>query len=217
MELGFQYYAFISYKHEDEKWAKWLQHKLENYKLPSIIRKEIPRLPRYIRPVFRDKTDLGVGQLTESLRKELELSQYLIVICSSEAAKSEWVGKEIDAFISMGRTDNIIPFISILVISVPIYSVVKHGSIYNKGLRKEGIIMKYDTWEIGEPCIKLNTAIQKKKNTSKNIHICSADGEFKEYNMEPEAVGLEIIYAPVEYNLYKNLKLEYTNFLNTKK
>lgn len=111
MEQGFQYYAFISYKHEDEKWAKWLQHKLENYRLPSIIRKEIPRLPRYIRPVFRDKTDLGVGQLTDSLRKELELSQHLIVICSPEAAKSEWVGKEIDSFISMGRTDHIIPFI----------------------------------------------------------------------------------------------------------
>lgn len=45
------------------------------------------------------------------MRKELELSQYLIVICSPEAAKSEWVGKEIDSFISMGRTGNIIPFI----------------------------------------------------------------------------------------------------------
>lgn len=111
MEQGFQYYAFISYKREDEKWAKWLQHKLENYRLPNIIRKEISRLPKYIRPVFRDKTDLGAGQLADSLRKELELSQYLIVICSPEASKSEWVGKEIDSFISMGRTDNIIPFI----------------------------------------------------------------------------------------------------------
>ena len=29
MEAGFEYYAFISYKREDEKWAKWLQNKLE--------------------------------------------------------------------------------------------------------------------------------------------------------------------------------------------
>ena len=40
METGFEYYAFISYKREDEKWAKWLQKKLEGYKLPTIIRKE---------------------------------------------------------------------------------------------------------------------------------------------------------------------------------
>ena len=77
--------------------------------------------------------------------------------------------------------------------------------------------MKYDTWEIGDPCIELNTAIQKKKNSSKNIHICSADGEFEKYDMGPGTVGLEITYAPVEYNLCKNLKQEYTIFLNTKK
>ena len=30
----YTYYAFISYQRKDEKWAKWLQRKLENYKLP---------------------------------------------------------------------------------------------------------------------------------------------------------------------------------------
>lgn len=111
MEQQFQYYAFISYKREDERWAKWLQEKLENYKLPSIIRREIPRLPKRIRPVFRDKTDLGAGLLTQSLRKELELSRYLIVVSSPQSARSEWVGKEIGSFIEMGRADHIIPFI----------------------------------------------------------------------------------------------------------
>ncbi len=111
MESQFEYYAFISYKREDEKWAKWLQKKLENYKLPTVIRKEIPRLPKRIRPVFRDKTDLGAGLLTESLKSELSRSQYLIVICSPQAAQSEWVGNEINAYIEMGRTDHIIPFI----------------------------------------------------------------------------------------------------------
>lgn len=33
--------AFISYKREDEAWAKWLQKKLEHYKLPTEIRKKI--------------------------------------------------------------------------------------------------------------------------------------------------------------------------------
>lgn len=111
METGFEYYAFISYKREEEKWAKWLQNKLENYRLPDVVRKEFPRLPLRIRPVFRDKTDLGAGLLTDSLHKELGKSQYLIVICSPKSAKSEWVGKEIAEFIEMGRADHIIPFI----------------------------------------------------------------------------------------------------------
>lgn len=28
--------AFISYKREDEAWAKWLQKKIEHYKLPIL-------------------------------------------------------------------------------------------------------------------------------------------------------------------------------------
>lgn len=107
-----QYYAFISYSRKDEKWAKWLQKRLENYRLPSIIRKESEEmLPKQIRPVFRDKTDIGIGSLTQTLRKELEDSKYLIVICSPGSAQSEWVNHEIEAFVSLGRKDQIIPFI----------------------------------------------------------------------------------------------------------
>lgn len=68
-------------------------------------------MPRHIRPVFRDKTDLGAGVLSESLRRELELSKYLIVVCSPAAARSEWVNREIGSFIEMGRADSIIPFV----------------------------------------------------------------------------------------------------------
>ena len=35
----YSYYAFISYKREDEHWAKWLQNQLETYHIPSVIRK----------------------------------------------------------------------------------------------------------------------------------------------------------------------------------
>jgi len=111
MEKDFDYYAFISYCREDEKWAKWLQNKLENYKLPAIIRKENTNLPQKIRPIFRDKTDMEAGAIIDTVQKKLERSQYLIVICSPKAAQSNWVGTEIDAFIEMGRSDCIIPFI----------------------------------------------------------------------------------------------------------
>lgn len=65
MEKTFNYYAFISYKREDKKWAKWLQHKLEYYKLPVTLKKQNPTLPNKIRPIFRDSTDLEPGFLTE--------------------------------------------------------------------------------------------------------------------------------------------------------
>ena len=78
----YEFFAFISYKHEDMRWAKWLQSRLETYRLPSVIRKEAPHLPKAIRPIFRDQTDIGTGPLLENLRKELEDSRYLIVICS---------------------------------------------------------------------------------------------------------------------------------------
>lgn len=105
-----KYFAFISYKREDEEWAKWLQHKLEHYKLPSNLNGRSD-LPKEIRPVFRDKSDLAGGVLANEIHKALENSQYLIVICSPRAAHSEWVSKEVQTFIEMGRSDKIIPFI----------------------------------------------------------------------------------------------------------
>lgn len=111
MQQEYDYSAFISYKREDEKWAEWLQNKLERYHIPLAIRKEIPRLPKRIKPVFRDKTDLGAGGLMASLYNELERSHYLIVICSPNSASSEWVGKEINYFRALGREERIIPFI----------------------------------------------------------------------------------------------------------
>ncbi len=111
MEEKYKYYAFISYKREDEKWARWLQYKIENYRLPSTIRVTDKRYPRKLKPVFLDRTDIQPGFLKDELRQELKQSRYLIVICSSRSAKSAWVGKEISDFIAIGRGKNIIPFV----------------------------------------------------------------------------------------------------------
>jgi len=108
---SYDYYAFISYSRKDEAWAKWLQKKMEQYKLPTILRKEENSLPKKIRPIFRDKTDLTGGQLGDALRRELDSSKKLIVICSPASARSEWVNKEVQRFINNGRITDIIPFI----------------------------------------------------------------------------------------------------------
>lgn len=108
----YTYYAFISYQRKDEKWAKWLQSKLENYKLPVANANDTSdKNPKYIRPVFRDKTDLTSGPLPKALEEALNQSRYLIVICSPNAIESPWVNQEIETFTKAGRFEFIIPFI----------------------------------------------------------------------------------------------------------
>ena len=71
MQQNYEYFAFISYNGTDEKWAKWLQHSLEYYHIPSTLCEEYPNLPKKIRPVFWYKQDLSGTKLKQSLWKEL--------------------------------------------------------------------------------------------------------------------------------------------------
>lgn len=104
-------YAFISYNHKDQKVAKWLHRKLESYKLPAEIHNEFDD-SRYLRPVFRDQTDLDSGVLSDELHRHLSESKFLIVICSKHSADSRWVSNEVRFFTEqLGRFDYIIPLL----------------------------------------------------------------------------------------------------------
>ena len=93
------YRAFISYSHEDEAWAGWLQRGLERYRVPSRLRAARPELPRRLYPVFRDREELASsGDLADSIRAALERAEALIVVCSPAAATSRWVNEEIRQF-----------------------------------------------------------------------------------------------------------------------
>ena len=105
-----EYYAFISYKSEDGEWAIWLQHELEHYHLPASFNGRTD-VRQELRPVFRDIDELSAGNLPEQIKRALENSQNLIVVCSPQAAASPWVNQEVETFISLGRTDRIFPFI----------------------------------------------------------------------------------------------------------
>lgn len=105
-----EYFAFISYKSEDVEWAIWLQHELEHYHLPASFNGRTD-IRQELRPVFRDIDELSAGNLPEQIKQALENSQNLIVVCSPQAAASHWVNKEVETFISLGRTDRIFPFI----------------------------------------------------------------------------------------------------------
>lgn len=111
MTNQFKYFAFISYNSKDTAWGKKLQKKLEHYRMPSTLCSEHGWERTPIKPVFFAPTDILPGGLTEELRERLRASKNLIVICSPNSAKSEWVGEEIKFFHSLGRTKNLHFFI----------------------------------------------------------------------------------------------------------
>lgn len=111
MTQHFKYFAFISYSSHDIAWGKKLQKKLEGYRMPSTLCSEHGWQRNPIKPVFFAPTDIQPGDLDEELKERLKASRNLIVICSPHSAKSDWVGKEIAFFHSLGRASNIHFFI----------------------------------------------------------------------------------------------------------
>ena len=99
-----QYYAFISYSHKDEEWAKWLQHEFEHYHLPTAL-SSIPDVPNKFRPIFRDIDELSGGELRPQISRALKSSSYLVIICSPNSAKSSYVDEEIREFVEIGKRE----------------------------------------------------------------------------------------------------------------
>ncbi|MDR9824782.1 toll/interleukin-1 receptor domain-containing protein, partial [Vibrio sp. FNV 38] len=92
----FAYDVFISYSHRDMQWAKWLQNKLETFRVPKDMAGNTLSGRRL--KVFRDQTDLAGAELQASLRKELAASRYLVVLCTPASAASVWVNEEVRQF-----------------------------------------------------------------------------------------------------------------------
>jgi len=107
--VAFRYRAFISYSHEDERWASWLHKALERYRVPRrLVGKETATgaVPARIAPVFRDREELPTAtDLSRVVNAALEQSAAMIVICSPAAARSRWVNEEIRAFRRLGRNE----------------------------------------------------------------------------------------------------------------
>lgn len=111
MEQEYKYFAFISYSSHDYKWGKRLQNKLEHYRIPTTLCSKRGWKRQPMRPVFFAPTDIQPGGLSEELQERLKVSRNLIVVCSPNSARSEWVGKEIAYFHQLGRTQQIQFFI----------------------------------------------------------------------------------------------------------
>ncbi len=112
IETGnYKYFAFISYSSKDVKWGKRLHKKLEYFRLPSTLCSERGWKRKPMNPVFFAPYEIQPGGLDAELQQRLTDSQNLIVIGSPNSARSEWVGKEIEFFHNLGRTDKIHYFI----------------------------------------------------------------------------------------------------------
>lgn len=105
----YKYLAYISYSRQDEKWAKFIQSKLEHYEIPKSISVLSDRAS--LRPIFCGFNDLTAGVLSNEIYSVLNSSKYLIVVCSPSSALSNFVDSEIQQFIALGRRDFIIPVI----------------------------------------------------------------------------------------------------------
>lgn len=112
---GQPYGAFLSYNHKDAEIAAWFQSRLERFRAPRALVRgfgdgEAPS--RAIGRVYRDSTDFAAGgRLDDSIRKALDVSSRLVVLCSDASAQSQYVNKEIEYFIGLGRSDAIYPVI----------------------------------------------------------------------------------------------------------
>ena len=96
------YFAFLSYSHKDEELAEWLHAELERFRVPAQLVGKITDngvIPKRLTPIFRDQQELAAAKdLGEVIEQALAGSQFLIVLCSPDAAKSRWTNAEVDAF-----------------------------------------------------------------------------------------------------------------------
>jgi hypothetical protein len=114
----YKFYAFVSHEEggRDEKWARWLQHRLQNYRIPADAVLKLRREEKtdgegtHVEPppeqlsVSREKTPANLPSPANSAR-------YLIVVCSPRGARSDRVDQDVRDFVKCRKEDSIIPFI----------------------------------------------------------------------------------------------------------
>ncbi|MDF2901232.1 MAG: hypothetical protein K0Q62_1291 [Phenylobacterium sp.] len=114
--MASRYSAFLSYSHRDKAVATWLHRALETYRVPSKLvglTTSVGVTPARLLPLFRDRDELSASaDLGGAITAALTASQFLVVICSPTAARSEWVNKEILAFKRMHGEDRIFALIA---------------------------------------------------------------------------------------------------------
>jgi len=124
-----KYWAFLSHSHEDNReqrpgapevsnlcWGDWLHDALKTFSIPAEFAGQINArgeiIPERIDPIFREEQKLPEeADLGADIRKALEQSTCLIVICSPRSAASLRVNEAVRHFKQLGRGKNILPIV----------------------------------------------------------------------------------------------------------
>ena len=95
------YKAFVTYGHADIGVADAVQSGLHSFAKPWTSLRAVR--------VFRDKTNLTANpDLWSSIEQAIANSEYLLIMASPQAAHSQWVPREIEAFVQCNSTDKVI-------------------------------------------------------------------------------------------------------------
>ena len=121
MEEKFKYYALITHQTggDDEKWAKWLKRRIENYRIPvEVAIKLNGDEGAEAQGTNAGRTNVRVvSERLSVVRAPAEdtpfsdMARYLIVVCSPRGAKSDKVSEHVKLFVDGGRGSCVIPFI----------------------------------------------------------------------------------------------------------
>ena len=107
-----RYMAFLSYSHQDATIADWLHEALEEFHVPARLVGKLTDhgpVPKKLAPIFRDRQELAASpDLGEEIEDAIAGSRFLIVLCSTAAAKSRWIDNEIACFKRLHREDRIL-------------------------------------------------------------------------------------------------------------
>ena len=110
-----RYMAFLSYSHDDEKDAAWLEESLETFRVPKRLIGQLTDMgpvPKKLTPIFRDRHELAAAaDLGEEIEEAIAASRFLIVLCSTTAAQSHWINEEIALFKRLHDDDRVLAVI----------------------------------------------------------------------------------------------------------
>ena len=109
---AFNYRAFISYSRADTEIVNDLYARLTQFRAPAALQKTqgaYGHPPRSFR-VFLDRMSIEAGgSVPDAIKRKLDESAFLVVICSKAARESFWVSEEIKYFLSIASADRILP------------------------------------------------------------------------------------------------------------
>ena len=110
-DMAYEYDVFLSYRHKplDAEITQKAFNILESYRLPVELKKQGFS---GIRRVFRDTEELAVSRvLSDTIEAALRSCNCLVVVCSPDTPSSEWVNREVETFIELGRSDKVYPLL----------------------------------------------------------------------------------------------------------